>query len=217
MRGVAFVLLITFLFCGCGSSSTANGENTLGAANSSPNTTDSQNSDSPTSSPLTTFEAAISDHEDFQNQEPDSDSNEKNASKEIATSLVTESAKDSNFEEGALVPGVTFLNLSGILTTDLEQWAEVAENKMASQNARVLTVLYNIGGNLGPEDPDRFAGFPFTPNEVLLTKRQIDDLMAGIEDWLRSDPCMGHIEQRNHLRNELRQYRVWLELSLIHI
>lgn len=211
MRGIAFVLLITFLFCGCGSSSTANGENTLVAANSSPNTTDNQNSDSPTSSPLATFEAAISDHEDFQNQEPDSDSNEKNASKEVATSLVTESAKDSNFEEGALVSGVTFLNLSGILTTDLEQWAEVAENKMASQNARVLTVLYNIGGNLGPEDPDRFAGFPFTPNEVLLTKRQIDDLMAGIEDWLRSDPCMGRIEQRNHLRNELRQYRVWLE------
>ena len=65
MRGVAFVLSITFLFCGCGSSSTANGENTLVAANSSPNTTDSQNSDSPTSSPLATFEAAISDHEDF--------------------------------------------------------------------------------------------------------------------------------------------------------
>tara|TARA_B100000700_G_scaffold315056_2_gene402574 strand:+ start:8778 stop:9584 length:807 start_codon:yes stop_codon:yes gene_type:complete len=82
---------------------------------------------------------------------------------------------------------------------------------MADQNANILVVLYHIGRNLGPEDPDRFGGHPFTPNEVLLSQAQIDGLMAQIEEWLQNDLCMGHQDEEERLDEELYRYRLWLE------
>ena len=58
---------------------------------------------------------------------------------------------------------ITLLNFSSVSTEDLEDWSSFAANKMAEQNANVLVVLYHIGQNLGPEDPARFRGAPFTP------------------------------------------------------
>lgn len=106
---------------------------------------------------------------------------------------------------------ITLLNFSEVSTDDLQAWSTFAARKMVEQSANVLVVLYHVGRNLGPEDPARFGGAPFTPNEVILTQEQIDDILIQIEAWMRADECIGHSEERQRIREELTDYRLWLE------
>ena len=154
------------------------------------------------------------------------------SSSDDATSHVVDEAQEPRTEKGVHTKGpatptsatapataetadvnskITLLNFSSVSTEDLEVWSSFAANKMAEQNANVLVVLYHIGQNLGPEDPARFSGAPFTPNQVILTQEQIDTILVQIEAWMRADDCMGHREERPRIQEELADYRIWLE------
>ena len=102
---------------------------------------------------------------------------------------------------------IDLINFSATPTSDLLNWANFAADKIAERTANILVVTYNIGEYVEDEIP----GMPFSTNEVILSKPEIDLLMTQIEQWMLSDPCMGRNEERGHLNEELESYRFWLE------
>ena len=100
---------------------------------------------------------------------------------------------------------ITILNISNASTTQLENWAALAESKMASRKANILAVLWPIG------DFVREGGFshPFNQHEVLITSEEADFLIDEIDMWLSTQTCMK--ENPEFQQEELETYRDWLE------
>ncbi|MCH1512648.1 MAG: hypothetical protein L7S58_03670 [Acidimicrobiales bacterium] len=122
-----------------------------------------------------------------------------------------DSPTSSDKDNSEILSPVVFevLNLTGFDTSEIQGWADHAAASMFDRRANILAVLYPIGENLGDEDRDRFNGAPFTPNEVVLSQVEIEDLLSTIEMWLSEHPCT---DQDGREKNEqLKDFRLWLE------
>jgi len=100
---------------------------------------------------------------------------------------------------------IKIINISTANTTQLENWAALAESKMASRKANILAVLWPVG------DFIREGGFshPFNQHEVLISSEEADFLIDEIDMWLSTQTCMK--ENPEFQQEELETYRDWLE------
>lgn len=99
---------------------------------------------------------------------------------------------------------IDIVNIAGVSTTELEEWASFADSKMASRHANILAVLWPVG------DFVREGGFdhPFNQHEVLITEEEVDFLLDEIDIWLSDQTCMKDDPQLHS--DELEIYSDWM-------
>jgi len=121
------------------------------------------------------------------------------------TSISVVQEKESSIERSTTVPNITLINYSSFATTDLQEWVNFAESKMANRTASILAFIFPVGESL----ERRINDTPFYAHQVMLTQGEINSILSDIDTWLRSDNCVGKDLQQRH--SHLEDYRLWLE------
>ena len=97
---------------------------------------------------------------------------------------------------------IKIINYTKYETSDLEEWVNLAASKMKSREARILLFIYPVGEIKRPEQSVRsdYADSVFMKHEVLLTQKEIDIILKGIEEWFAGDSCLDSKDIKMHLK-----------------
>ena len=134
-----------------------------------------------------------------------SGSSDKESIKQGETNTKMEINSSNSIDENS----IKIINYTKYETSDLEEWVNLAASKMKSREARILLFIYPVGEIKRPEQSVRsdYADSVFMKHEVLLTQKEIDIILKGIEEWFAGDSCLDSKDIKMHLND----YRAWLE------